>query len=605
LSQLSNPPSQPTPTPKEAKAILWKKGLLYWKLDANQQQIREIVINAKNKLNVLVCSRQLGKTYALCAIAVEECMKSPNRIVKIIAPEVKMIKQILQPKMREIFQDCPKDLVPQYRNNEHKYVFHNGSEIQLAGTDNGHAESIRGSVAHLCIIDEAGFCSDLDYIVKSILIPTTTTTNGKIILSSTPPKTLDHEFMKFWERAEVSNTLFKRTIYDNPRLSTEQIDQLADAVGGVNSIDFRREYLCVDENTLIKTKKGYKEIKNIEIGDQVFTHKGRYKPVMNVFKNKLDDRDVYKVKSSFQEGHICTEGHELFVAQRIEGEFIESWEEVQNIDPTKDFYFKVPIENVSSESISPDLAYLIGWHIAEGHVGTTQQYSVLSVNGNDPIDLINECSQNIWGKKYVLSTKNGNALQYQLNLKAAREFYTQFGLGAKNKHIPEKYKNLNQEATVKLLEGLFLGDGYVRKTKKGAGLVSISLKLLSDVSDLLLKLGITSGIHCIRKEGPSVILNRDVYCQNCYSLMISGKSFDRFMELIHNKPQKTLATMQQSFIKDGFYYSRIRKIEKIQYNKPYVFDIEVEEDHSYVGVHATFHNCEKLVDAKLCRSSRI
>lgn len=244
MSQSSNETPILAVTPKEAKAKLWKLGNLSWKLDSNQIQIRDMIIKAEKKISVLVCSRQIGKTYAICTIAIEECMSKPNRLVKIIAPEVKMIKQILQPKMREIFLDCPKDLVAKYKGDEHKYVFPNGSEIQLAGTDNGHAESIRGTVAHLCIIDEAGFCNDLDYIIKSILIPTTTTTKGKIILSSTPPKTNDHPFMGFWAQAEINNTLFKRTIYDNPRLTPKDIEELAEAVGGTDSIDFRREYLC-------------------------------------------------------------------------------------------------------------------------------------------------------------------------------------------------------------------------------------------------------------------------------------------------------------------------------------------------------------------------
>lgn len=231
-------------SPKEAKKRLWEKGLTYWKLDSNQQGMRDFINASQKKISVLVCSRQLGKTYALCCIAIEECLQKPNRKVMIIAPEVKMIKNILYPRMREILQDCPDDLLPKYKTNDHKYEFPNGSEIQLAGTDSGNAESIRGTTAHLCIVDEAGFCSDLNYIIKSILIPTTTTTRGKIILSSTPPKTNDHEFKKFWEKSELDSTLFKRTIYDNPRLTEKDIEDLAESVGGKDSDDWRREYLC-------------------------------------------------------------------------------------------------------------------------------------------------------------------------------------------------------------------------------------------------------------------------------------------------------------------------------------------------------------------------
>jgi hypothetical protein len=255
LSQSSEPkenkkkPAKPTAElpidGRSAKAILWKKGILNsWKLDENQKTIYNFFKSNDKKITVLACSRQMGKSFMLCTMALEECLSAPNRVVKIIAPEVKMVKTILRPIMRELLMDCPEDLQPKLRPNEHIYRFANGSEIQMAGTDNGNAENIRGTKAHLCIVDEAGFCSDLDYIVKSILLPTTTTTKGRIILSSTPAKTNDHEFIKFWQKAELDSAFIKRTIFDNPRLTKEDIDQLAEAMGGYDSVGFRREYLC-------------------------------------------------------------------------------------------------------------------------------------------------------------------------------------------------------------------------------------------------------------------------------------------------------------------------------------------------------------------------
>lgn len=242
----SQDPKKPTrkPTKKEAIESLWKKNTLFWKLDENQMEMYKFVQNTDKKITVIGASRQVGKSFFLCTLAIEECLKNPNRLVKMIAPEVKMVKRILRPLMREILLDCPEDMVPEYKTADYIFKFKNGSEIQIAGTDNGHAESIRGTKAHLCIIDEAGFCSDLRYIVNSILIPTTTTTQGKIILSSTPPKSNDHDFVRFWQQCEMQGSFIKKTIYDNPRLTKKDIEQLAEAVGGKDSVEFRREYLC-------------------------------------------------------------------------------------------------------------------------------------------------------------------------------------------------------------------------------------------------------------------------------------------------------------------------------------------------------------------------
>jgi hypothetical protein len=206
-------------------------------------EMRKLVFETEHKVVVIGSSRQIGKSFAMTALAIEQCIKQPNSIVKFIAPKVKDIRRIIAPLIREITSDAPSDLRPTFKTQESVFRFPNGSEIQLAGTDNGHAESIRGNKAHLCIIDEAGFCDDLNYIVNSILIPTTTTTGGKIVMASTPPKSPDHDFMMFLRSAELEGRFLKRTIYDNPRLSREDIQRLAEALGGEKSIDFRREYL--------------------------------------------------------------------------------------------------------------------------------------------------------------------------------------------------------------------------------------------------------------------------------------------------------------------------------------------------------------------------
>jgi hypothetical protein len=241
LSQL--PPDQANLTKAQAIKALWYKGVLHWKLDANQIQMRDLIHKTNQSIAVIGASRQIGKSFAMCVIAVETCLKSPNTVVKYIAPKVKDVRKIIAPLIREICSDAPTDLVPKYRSNDHIFRFANGSEIQLAGTDNGHAESIRGTKSHLCIVDEAGFCDGLNYIVNSILLPTTTTTKGKIVMISTPPKSLDHDFVHFMGKAQIAKAFLKKTIYDNPRLQPEDIQRLADAVGGVESPDFRREYM--------------------------------------------------------------------------------------------------------------------------------------------------------------------------------------------------------------------------------------------------------------------------------------------------------------------------------------------------------------------------
>lgn len=229
---------------KDAIKKLWERGLLVYKLDSNQLDFYNIFKESSHKTFVFASSRRTGKSYTLCILAIEACLRAPYSVVKYLAPEQKMVKTILKPLMREILSDCPKHLMPKYHMNEGIWRFANGSEIQMAGVDNGNAESLRGGSAALCVIDEAGFVDDLTYVVNNVLLPTTTTTNGKIVLASTPPASNDHEFIEYALKAERRGAFLKRTVYDCPRITPEVAAQYAEELGGVDSIAFRREYLA-------------------------------------------------------------------------------------------------------------------------------------------------------------------------------------------------------------------------------------------------------------------------------------------------------------------------------------------------------------------------
>lgn len=229
---------------KEAVARLWEKGILHWKLHEAQKDLYDIFHASDAKTVVWGCSRRLGKSWSLITIALEQCLKFPNSIVKYVAPEQKMVRTIIKPLMREITKDCPRHLKPKWSTRDVAYIFPNGSEIQLAGTDNGNVESLRGGRAELCLVDEAGFCNDLEYTVKSILLPTMTTTGGKIILSSTPPISADHEFVEYIKTAKLKGSYGEKTIDDIPTsiMSKKQKDEYIEELGGRDSVAVRREY---------------------------------------------------------------------------------------------------------------------------------------------------------------------------------------------------------------------------------------------------------------------------------------------------------------------------------------------------------------------------
>lgn len=236
---------------------LWRMGNLEWKLTDVQKKLKNIYDNDVTKTSVIVVSRRTGKSYLMCIEAIMQCLKVPGSVVKFVFPKQKDAKTNIRPLMRMILQDCPADIKPEYNTQDKIYYFkHNGSEIQLAGCDNGNIESIRGGFAHLCIVDEAGYCDDLTYAIRSVLSPTIRTTGGRIILASTPSKSAEHEFVtNFMNPYKAANRLKIFTIYDNPNFDENIIKEIiADYPRGEEDPDFRREYLCevgINEETAI------------------------------------------------------------------------------------------------------------------------------------------------------------------------------------------------------------------------------------------------------------------------------------------------------------------------------------------------------------------
>lgn len=232
--------------PSQARKILWTRGVLRWKLHDLQKKIYDHFYNTNDTLTMLI-SRQSGKSFLMCLLSIEACLRKEKTIVKYVCQTRDMLSNIVIPNVEQICEDCPDNLKPVWYENKKRYIFPNGSEIQIAGSDGGHYNKIRGGKCHLWIVDEAGFCSDLETIVDSVLKPTTTTTKGRGILASTPdPDKPDHEFVSFYcPAAELLGSLFKATIHDNPLIDEAERNRIiGDYPGGVTNPRFRAEYLC-------------------------------------------------------------------------------------------------------------------------------------------------------------------------------------------------------------------------------------------------------------------------------------------------------------------------------------------------------------------------
>ena len=70
---------------------------------------------------------------------------------------------------------------------------------------------------------------------------------------------------------------------------------------------------CFVEGTKIHTKKGVKKIEDVDLGDEVLTHKGRYRKVVQLHKNKLDGRQLFSFKA-YRTPEIKVTGNHEFMS---------------------------------------------------------------------------------------------------------------------------------------------------------------------------------------------------------------------------------------------------------------------------------------------------
>lgn len=346
MSQENNPLKQLTKA--QVKELLWRKGSLSWLLDDNQKVLYELFHKNPAKVQTWLLARRTGKTFALLVLATEYCIKHPNSVIKYVGPTKDQIKRIIRKEYdTEILEDfnCPDDIKPVFNKQESTYYFKNGSEIQICAAEGGNINSIRGGFAHICIVDEAQDVSDLKYAVNSVLLPTTATTSGKVLISGTPSKDPDHEFNYFIEKAEAEGVLTIRTIDDNPRLTKETKLELIEASGGMDSDDVKREYYCQKirskKSTVIPEFDEVREKKLIKVWPRpVFYH-----PYASM---DLGLRDMTVVLFAYYdfiedkviiEDEIVRQGDQMYLSQLakdIEAKEISLW-----IDPLTNEQFKV------------------------------------------------------------------------------------------------------------------------------------------------------------------------------------------------------------------------------------------------------------------------
>lgn len=241
---------------------------LYNSLYPVQQQMFQAFFSSKHLKWVIHCSRRLGKTYFLCVVAITYAIKKSNSNIKYASVTQRSVKTMIMPIMRELIAMLPKSMRPRWNSQDGAYKFPNGSIIQVAGVNNGHADDLRGASADLAIIDESGFVDGLDYLITAVLIQQLISTGGRLLVASSSPLSPAHYFADMIHEARRDCYYSSYTI-DDSHYDKETIELFLKESGGRNSTTARREYfneLIVDSKMAVVPEWSNDYIKEIPKG---------------------------------------------------------------------------------------------------------------------------------------------------------------------------------------------------------------------------------------------------------------------------------------------------------------------------------------------------
>lgn len=200
---------------------LWRLGDLGHLWHETQERINEAIENAKGRQFFVCCSRRLGKSFYLLTKGFEQCLQHPGSRVLYLAPWAKDAAEIASDIVAKLLKECPDDLKPEYKGQTRELVFGNGSIMRFKGVNGETSQNLRGTEAHLIILDEAAIMDNLESIVKSVCLPMVLSTNGRIIFATTPAMTTGHDSFKIYSTAAARGNVAIFTLRDAPHYTPE------------------------------------------------------------------------------------------------------------------------------------------------------------------------------------------------------------------------------------------------------------------------------------------------------------------------------------------------------------------------------------------------
>lgn len=347
---------------------------------------------------------------------------------------------------------------------------------------------------------------------------------------------------------------------------------------------------CFAAGTKILTSKGYKNIEDVKLGEMVLTHKNRWRKVVDI---GCKYADTFEVKAQCALPIVCTADHkfwsrhksfvwknEMRTRRLALGE--PEWVSAENLKG--DYYVCINKHKSFDKGlqITDEEAWVLGRYLADGHTRKDIRYDG-GHNGSRSWQLIlsigskklNDFKKHVPSLKYSCYPHSPSVYRCTFSSKKLVELAEKHcSCGAFNKFVSMDIFNSSASIKKAFLEGFLSGDGYIRDNK--VSITTISFDLALSLSRLILDV---EGVHVnvLKVDTPEY----------------------RFLDgrMVHQHTNYLLT------------YTRNLKADKVVYDedkiwfgvKKYthigeqpVWNITVEEDHSYTANNVVVKNCQSF-----------
>lgn len=359
---------------------------------------------------------------------------------------------------------------------------------------------------------------------------------------------------------------------------------------------------CFTADSIVLTDDGYKRIVDVKIGDKVLSHDNEYHEVVNCYNNGL--HPCYSIKGMCIDEIKATEHHKFFVREKYKYGHksvrlfkTPVWKELKDL--TKNDYLGIAINQNSKlpewngamfewsdgrkSRVKNELSaifeknefwWVIGRYIGDGWL--RKQGGIIICCDKGETEEITEKLSKLPFKYSISEERTVNKIH--IAKKELSEFCKKFGIGAENKHLTKEILDLPIPLLKSFLDGYLSADGC--ETNGCVKASSVSRELIYGISQCVAKVYKTPyRIYKIKVKKEKTIENRVVHQKDQYQLVFKTEE----------KKQ------DKAFYEDGYIWYPIREIKEI--GDQNVYDIEVQNSHSFTIQNTIVHNCQDLSKA--------